>query len=146
MVSFTKLSFTALAAVSISSAIPAGKPTGGPASASVTIYSGPYTCTDPNTPPPTDGSAGTSTIVSTTETQCVIVNVPFSGAFTATLTATPKTGTAGCYIQIYKDQGCGVTLTNQYHGFPFNGVTLGSQVGCASPPVVSYGALEIVCE
>jgi hypothetical protein len=29
--------------------VPAGKPTGGPASASVTIYSGPATCADPNT-------------------------------------------------------------------------------------------------
>lgn len=64
---------------------------------------------------------------------------------TASLTATPKTGAAGCYIQLFKEQGCGVTLTNQYHGFPFNGLTTGSFIGCAAPPVQAYGALQIVC-
>jgi hypothetical protein len=73
------------------------------------------------------------------------VSQPFGGAFTATMTATPKTGTAACYIQIFTQAGCGLTLQNQYHGFPFNGLTTGSQVGCAQPPVMSYGALQIVC-
>ncbi|KAJ8118066.1 hypothetical protein OPT61_g873 [Boeremia exigua] len=126
-------------------AIPAGKPTGGPASAQVTIYSGPYTCASADSPPPKDGSAGTAKVVNIAETQCVIVNIPFGGAFTATLTAPPKTGAPGCYIQIFSQQGCGVTLQNQYHGFPFDGTTLGSTVGCASPPVQSYGALQITC-
>ncbi|ORY14546.1 hypothetical protein BCR34DRAFT_585718 [Clohesyomyces aquaticus] len=126
-------------------AIPAGKPTGGPASASVTIYSGPYTCTDPDAAPPA-GSAGTAKTVTVTENACAIVNIPFGGAITSTLTASPKTGTAGCYIQIYTQSGCGVTLQNQYHGFPFNGLIAGSsQVGCANPPVQAYGAVSIVC-
>jgi len=38
----------AVALASTAFAVPAGKPTGGPASASVTIYSGPATCPDPN--------------------------------------------------------------------------------------------------
>jgi hypothetical protein len=59
--------------------------------------------------------------------------------------AVPKTGTAACYIQIFTQAGCGLTLQNQYHGFPFNGLTIGSQVGCAQPPVQAYGALQIVC-
>ena len=61
------------------------------------------------------------------------------------MTQNPKTGTAACYIQIFSQSGCGLTLQNQYHGFPFNGLTAGSQVGCATPPVQSYGALAIVC-
>ncbi|GAB7332637.1 hypothetical protein MBLNU13_g04401t1 [Cladosporium sp. NU13] len=126
-------------------AIPAGKPTGGPASASVTIYSGPATCPDPNTPPPTDGSAGTAKTVSITENACAIVNIPFGGALTSRMTATPKTGTTACYIQIFSQSGCGLTLQNQFHGFPFNGLTIGSEVGCAQPPIQSYGALQIVC-
>ncbi|KAJ4984748.1 hypothetical protein SVAN01_09785 [Stagonosporopsis vannaccii] len=152
------LATTAL--ISTALAVPAGKPTGGPASASVTIYSGPYTCsaadvvcssthfpTIPNSfkPPPTDGSAGTAKTVSVTEAQCVIVNIPFGGAFTAKLTAPPKTGAPGCYIQIFTQQGCGLTLQNQYHGFPFDGLTFGNQIGCATPPVQGYGALQITC-
>lgn len=70
---------------------------------------------------------------------------PFGGAFTAKLTAPPKTGAPGCYIQIFTQQGCGLTLQNQYHGFPFDGLTTGSQIGCASPPVQGYGALQITC-
>jgi hypothetical protein len=33
----------------------------------------------------------------------------------------------------------------EYHGFPMDGILVGSKVGCASPPVQSYGAVEIVC-
>ncbi|KAJ4399970.1 hypothetical protein N0V91_009043 [Didymella pomorum] len=131
-------------------AMPAGgnKPTGGPAAAQVTIYPGgatPYTCASADQPPPKDGSIGTGKVVTVAENQCVVVNVPFGGALTATMTATPKTGTAGCYIQIFSQQGCGLTLQNQYHGFPFDGLVVGSTVGCASPPVQSYGGLQIVC-
>lgn len=64
---------------------------------------------------------------------------------TASLTAPPKTGAPGCYIQLYKDQGCGLTLSNQYHGFPFNGVAVKDFVGCANPPVQAYAALSITC-
>lgn len=95
----------------------AAKPVGGPASATVTVYSGPYTCPGANTVPPSDGSAGTVVkTFSISETQCTIVNIPFGGAITATLTAAPKSGTVGCYIQAFQQQGCGVTLNNQYHG------------------------------
>lgn len=62
------------------------------------------------------------------------------------MTATPKTGTAGCYVQIYTQSGCGLTLNNEYHGFPFDGIVVGSKVGCVAPPVVSYGAVSVVCE
>jgi hypothetical protein len=103
----------ALALFGLAAAVPAGKPTGGPASTQVTIYSGPFACTDPNTPPPTDGSAGTSKVISVAENQCVIVNIPFGGAFTASMTATPKTGTTACYVQIFSQQGCGLTLQNR---------------------------------
>jgi hypothetical protein len=45
-------SITALAALTFANpvalSVPAGKPTGGPASASITVYSGPATCADPN--------------------------------------------------------------------------------------------------
>jgi len=47
---------------------------------------------------------------------------------------------------MFTQQGCGVTLQNNYHGFPFNGVTVGSTLGCAQPPVQSYGALEVICD
>lgn len=48
-------------------------------------------------PPPTDGSAGTSVSFSVTEVQCTIpaTGLQFGGALTASLTASPKTGTAG---------------------------------------------------
>ena len=61
--------------LSTTAAIFGNKPTGGPASASVTIYPGPYTCVDGNTVPPTDGTAGKGVTVSVTENQCVIVNI-----------------------------------------------------------------------
>ncbi|KAF3003187.1 hypothetical protein E8E13_009423 [Curvularia kusanoi] len=140
------LAVAALCSTAFAKAIPAGgnKPTGGPASAFVSIYPS-YKCTAPNAPPPTDGTAGVPQQVSVTENQCVIVDIPFGGAFTAKLTATPKTGTTACYIQIFSQQGCGLTLQNQYHGFPFDGLTTTNTVGCASPPVTGYGALEIVC-
>lgn len=49
-------------------------------------------------PPPTDGSAGTSVSFSVTEAQCTIPSTGLlaGGALTASLTATPKTGTVGC--------------------------------------------------
>lgn len=123
----------------------AKKPTGGPASMTLTVYSGPYTCADPSTPPPTDGSAGTPKTVSLAENTCVILPFSTAGAFTAQMTAAPKTGTTACYVQLFQEQGCGLTLTNQYHGFPFNGVDVGSSVGCAKPAGVNYGAVQIVC-
>ncbi|KAM0693776.1 hypothetical protein Q7P36_007033 [Cladosporium allicinum] len=141
-------SITAFAGIALANPValpvPAGKPTGGPASASVTVYSGPATCADPNTPPTAADNPGVAKTVSITENSCVIVNIPFGGAITASMTATPKTGTTACYIQIFTQAGCGLTLQNQYHGFPFNGLSLGSQVGCAQPPVQAYGALQIL--
>lgn len=115
--------------------------------------------------PPTDGSAGTVVKTFTiSETQCQIVNVPLGGAITAKLTAVPKAGAPGCYVQVFQQQGCGVAIGNEYHGkfngklrhysnktltiisgFPFDGTIVGSQVGCAQVPAVSYGAVEIIC-
>ncbi|KAJ4987828.1 hypothetical protein SVAN01_06708 [Stagonosporopsis vannaccii] len=118
--------------------------TGGPASASVTVYPS-YTCTDPNSPPPSDGSVAGAKTSTVTEGQCIIASIPLDGAITASLTAPPKAGAPGCYIQLFKDQGCGVTLSNQYHGFPFNGVAVGNSVGCVAPPVQAYGAYTINC-
>ncbi|TIA28614.1 hypothetical protein D6C83_07420 [Aureobasidium pullulans] len=96
--------FGATSAIAVAVPVPnleerAGKPTGGPARANVIVYAGPYTCSDPNTPPPTDGSAGTGkTYLGVTENVCTILN-PFlsiTGAVTANLVQPPKTGTAGC--------------------------------------------------
>ncbi|KAH6629879.1 hypothetical protein C7974DRAFT_413627 [Boeremia exigua] len=67
-------------------------------------------------PPTSDGTGKTWEIA---QAQCVIANIPVNGAVTARLTAPAKSGVAGCYLQLFKEQGCGVTLTNQYHGFPF---------------------------
>jgi hypothetical protein len=47
------------------------------------------------------------------------------------MTTTPKTGTAGCYIHIFSQQGCGLSLQNQHHDFPIDGLVVGSTVGCA---------------
>lgn len=69
----------------------------------------------------------------------------FKGVFTASVTAAPKTGTTVCYIQIFSQQGCDITLQNQYHSFPFDGVIMGSTVECAALLVQSYGGLQIVC-
>jgi len=139
------------------------KAAGGPASAQVTVYSGPsYTCSDASTvsvllfyftgpltdlpsKKPSGASAGTSKVYTVTEGGCVIANIPFGGAVSASLTATPKAGAPGCYLQMFQQQGCGVTLTNQYHGFPFDGTSIGNSVGCAQPPVQSYGAFTITC-
>ncbi|KAF5375619.1 hypothetical protein D9757_008517 [Collybiopsis confluens] len=212
---------TFTAAFSLAQANPtarAGKPTGGPAIATLTVFSGPFTCTSSSTPPPTTGEAGTSATVSITEDSCTIINMPFGGVMTSTLTQAPKTGTAGCWLQIYTESGCGLTLTNEFHGFPyngvsagnerffaleivkhrakahleafepfggvmtttltatpkertagcwlqiytesgcgltltnefhgfpFNGVSIGSSIGCVTPPVISYGAAEVLCD
>ncbi|KAF1358153.1 hypothetical protein EJ07DRAFT_157155 [Lizonia empirigonia] len=140
---------TSIAAPAKGGAVPAApahnKPTRGPASAQVTVYQGPYTCTDPNVAPPSDGSIGNGTTLLVTEAQCYTVAIPFGGAVTATMTATPKRGAVGCYIQMFTQQCCGLTLANQYYGFTFSGLTVGSSMGCASPPVQSYGALKIFC-
>lgn len=49
-------------------------------------------------------------------------------------------------MQIFTQSGCGVTLQNQYHGYPFDGVAVGNKVGCVAPFGVPYGAVEVVCE
>ncbi|KAI5200381.1 hypothetical protein E4T42_04774 [Aureobasidium subglaciale] len=126
-----------------------GKPTGGPAKANVIIYAGPATCADPNTPPPTDGSAGIAkTYLSVTEDICTIINpvLGLTGAVTAVLTQGPKTGTAGCYIEMFKESGCGLTLSNQFHGWPFDGIGVGNHMGCANAVGgFSYGAVTLLC-
>ncbi|TIA69805.1 hypothetical protein D6C83_01311 [Aureobasidium pullulans] len=147
--------FVSLLAASVS-ALPKGGGGGvaapaaaaGPASAKVIIYSG-YTCVAPNTLPPTDGSAGTATTFTITEGQCTIptVGLSFGGAITATLTATPKAGTLGCYVLGHSQQGCGITLTNTLTGFPFGGTAVGSSVGCGNPPSgTSWNAFEVLCQ
>ncbi|THZ14351.1 hypothetical protein D6C89_10173 [Aureobasidium pullulans] len=128
----------------------------GLASAKVIVYSS-YTCVAPNTDvlltilklPPTDGSAGTATTFTITEGQCTIptVGLSFDGAITATLTATPKAGTLGCYVLGHSQQGCGITLTNTLTGFPFGGTAVGSSVGCGNPPSgTSWNAFEVLCQ
>lgn len=121
----------------------AAKPTGGPASASIAIYSA-YTCVSQETFPPPNISSQT---VSVTEDGCAIVPIPVGAAISANMTATPKTGTAGCYIQAFFEDGCGLTLGNQYHGWPINGLGVGSKLGCANTntPGRAYGAVQIVC-
>ncbi|KAI5196699.1 hypothetical protein E4T39_07680 [Aureobasidium subglaciale] len=131
-----------------------GASAGGPASARVTIYSS-YTCAAPGTTqlivgqaPPTDGSAGTATTFTITEGTCTVPNIglSFGGALTASLTAIPKTGTAGCYILGYSQQGCGITLTNNLYGWPFSGTAVGNSVGCGNAPSgTSWGAFEVLC-
>ncbi|THZ30783.1 hypothetical protein D6C91_01038 [Aureobasidium pullulans] len=121
---------------------------GGPASAKVTIYSQ-YTCAAPNTLPPTDGSAGTANNFNIAEAQCTIPNtgLSFGGAITASLTAEPKTGTAGCYVVGHSQQGCGITLSNYIYGWPFAGTAVGSTLGCGNAPSgTSWNAFEIICE
>ncbi|KAI5197311.1 hypothetical protein AUEXF2481DRAFT_573164 [Aureobasidium subglaciale EXF-2481] len=124
-----------------------GAPTGGPASAKVTIYSS-YTCAAPGTVPPTDGSAGTATTFTIAEGTCTIptAGLIFGGALTASLTAVPKTGTVGCYVLGHSQQGCGITLTNNLYGWPFSGTALGNSVGCGNAPSgTSWGAFEVLC-
>ncbi|KAJ7259743.1 hypothetical protein C8J57DRAFT_1233418 [Mycena rebaudengoi] len=123
------------------------RPTGGPAEMTLQIWSGPFTCPAPDSAIPTDGSAGTLLkTINIPEATCAVANFPLDSAFTATMTTTPKTGTAGCYVQLFKEQGCGTTLTNQYHGYPFDSVVVGSVMGCGNPVAFPYGAVEIVCE
>ncbi|KAI4845427.1 hypothetical protein E4T44_05614 [Aureobasidium sp. EXF-8845] len=122
-------------------------PVGGPASAKVTVYSS-YTCAAPNTAPPTDGSAGTATSFTIAEGTCTIpsASLMFGGAISATLSATPKTGTVGCYILGHSQQGCGITLTNYLHGWPFDGISVGNSVGCGNAPAgTAWGAFEVLC-
>ncbi|CAD0106295.1 unnamed protein product [Aureobasidium uvarum] len=121
---------------------------GGPASAKVTIYNQ-YTCVAPNTPPPTDGSAGTTISFGVTEAQCTIPNtgLQFGGALTASLTASPKTGTIGCYIVGHSQQGCGIVLSNVMYGWPVAGINVGDSLGCGNAPSgTSWSAFEIICQ
>ncbi|KAF2500794.1 hypothetical protein BU16DRAFT_523553 [Lophium mytilinum] len=143
------LALAAILSLASASVIPldlsarSGKPTGGPAIASVTIYSS-YTCPG-NTAPPTDGSAGASTTLSVTEATCSIVSIPAGAAITAKLTQAPKTGSVGCYVQLYYGGDCAVTYANQIHGVAFSGVAVNNHLGCANFPVGGYGAVEIIC-
>ncbi|KAG9604894.1 hypothetical protein KCU77_g775, partial [Aureobasidium melanogenum] len=158
MYTWTALALSLLA-VSVTAAPPhlearkGAAPVGGPASAKVTIYSG-YTCLAPGTPPPTDGSAGTATTFTIAEATCTIPPAGLlagtlgaaGGAITATLSTTPKTGTVGCYILGHTQQGCGITLTNNLYGWPFNGISVGNNVGCGNAPAgTQWGAFEILC-
>ncbi|KAJ6527030.1 hypothetical protein B0H19DRAFT_1196288, partial [Mycena capillaripes] len=129
------------------SALAAGAPTGGPAAMTLQIWSGPFTCPGPDSAIPSDGTAGTLLkTISVPELTCAVANFPLDSVFNATMTATPKTGTVGCYVQLFTEQGCGVTLTNQYHGYPFDSIVVGSSVGCGNPVAFPYGAVEIVCD
>ncbi|KAH0362922.1 hypothetical protein KCU65_g7713, partial [Aureobasidium melanogenum] len=152
MYTWTALALSLLAS-SVSAAPPhlearkGAAPVGGPASAKVTIYSS-YTCAAPGTAPPTDGSAGTATTFTIAEATCTIptASLLFGGAITATLSTTPKTGTVGCYILGHSQQGCGITLTNNLYGWPFNGISVGSSVGCGNAPAgTQWGAFEVLC-
>ncbi|CAD0100421.1 unnamed protein product [Aureobasidium mustum] len=138
MYTWTALALSLLA-VSVSAAPPhlearkGAAPVGGPASAKT---------------PPTDGSAGTATTFTILEGTCTIptAGLAFGGAITATLSATPKTGTVGCYILGHSQQGCGITLTNNLYGWPFNGISVGNSVGCGNAPAgTSWGAFEVLC-
>ncbi|KAF7337423.1 hypothetical protein MSAN_02268800 [Mycena sanguinolenta] len=143
---FSSMGTIVILAAMFGSAVTA-KPTGGPAAMTLQIWSGPFTCPAPNSAIPTDGSAGTLLkTINIPEATCAVANFPLDSAFTANMTAAPKTGTAGCYVQLFKEQGCGTTLTNQYHGYPFDSVVVGSVMGCGNPVGFSYGAVEIVCE
>ncbi|KAI5195091.1 hypothetical protein E4T39_08379 [Aureobasidium subglaciale] len=142
------LAISATAAPALEARKNGGATKGGPASAKVTIYSK-YECTASGTAPPTDGSAGTATTFSVTEAQCTIPNtgLQYGGALTAVLTATPKSGTAGCYVLAHSAQGCGLVLGNEVHGWPFAGVDVGNAVGCGEAPYyTSWSAFEILCE
>ncbi|KAJ6629800.1 hypothetical protein B0H10DRAFT_2372469 [Mycena sp. CBHHK59/15] len=120
----------------------AAQPTGGPAAMTFQIWSGPFTCPAPDSTIPTDGSTGMLLkTISIPELTCAVANFPLDSAFTATMT-----GTAGCYVQLFTEQGCGATLTNQYHGYPFDSVVVSSAVSCGNPVAFPYGAVEIVCE
>ncbi|KAI4762105.1 hypothetical protein E4T52_05758 [Aureobasidium sp. EXF-3400] len=141
------LAVSALAAPPHLEARKGAAPVGGPASAKVTIYSS-YTCAGPGTAPPTDGSAGTATTFTISEGTCTIpsAGLMFGGAISATLSATPKTGAVGCYILGHSQQGCGITLTNNLYGWPFNGIAVGNSVGCGNAPAgTSWGAFEVLC-
>ncbi|CAD0086790.1 unnamed protein product, partial [Aureobasidium mustum] len=120
---------------------------GGPASAKVTLYSQ-YTCVAPNAVSHQYGSAGTTVSFSVTEAQCTIPTTGLQSgeALTASLTASPKTGTAGCYIVGHSQQGCGIVLSNQMHGWPVGGINVGDSLGCGNPPSgTSHLAFEIIC-
>ncbi|RDW92364.1 hypothetical protein BP5796_01758 [Coleophoma crateriformis] len=138
--------FVAVVAIfsGIEAAVAAGKPTGGPAIARLDVYSN-YVCPNNTAAPPTTGAAGTLRSVTITEKTCTQIALPFGSALTSTLTQAPKTGTLGCYVQIFTASGCGLTLDNQYHGFAYNGVGVGSQMFCANNPAIAYGAAELVC-
>jgi hypothetical protein len=62
------------------------------------------------------------------------------------LTANPKTGVVGCYLQIFQLNGCGVVQGNNYYAYPFDGTTIGSKVTCAMPVGGNYGAVTIACD
>jgi hypothetical protein len=33
---------------------------------------------------------------------------------------------------MFKESGCGLTLSNQFHGWPFDGIGVGTHMGCAN--------------
>jgi hypothetical protein len=46
----------------------------------------------------------------------------------------------------HSQPGCGITLTNNLHGWPFDGVAVGNSVGCGSAPFgTTWSAFEVLC-
>jgi hypothetical protein len=129
----------------------AGKPTGGPAIVNVTVYSGgSFTCPNQGATIPNDGSAGTPASYSVAENGCSIMIPPMNAnsVYKIQLTQAPKTGTVGCWLQLYEEGGCGFTLTNGFFGQPIPGLTAGTTLPCVTPPVglsSTFGAIGIFC-
>ena len=114
-----------------------GKPVGGPAIMNVTVWEGGnFKCTSINSKIPTDGSAGAPTSFSTQEDGCAIINpsLDATSVISATLTQAPKSGTLGCWLQLYEEGGCGFTLSNAFYGLPFPGINAGDSLACAQIP------------
>ncbi|KAF2103574.1 hypothetical protein NA57DRAFT_72552 [Rhizodiscina lignyota] len=133
----------------VADVIAAGKPTGGPGTATLTVFSGSdFSCANINTKIPTDGTAGTSSSVSIVEDGCALIPIAPADVFTATMTLAPKSGTLGCWIQLFTQDGCGFTLENSFWGQPIPGIDAGTVLGCAQVPAglgLTFGGASMFC-
>ncbi|KAF2099002.1 hypothetical protein NA57DRAFT_56632 [Rhizodiscina lignyota] len=141
------LTTVTLIGAAIAAVAPAAKPVGGPGTGTLTVFSGgTFKCANINSVIPTDGTAGDAVSASIVEDGCAIIDVTDQSLITLTMTQAPKTGTLGCYVQLFTQQGCGFTLNNFFWGQPIPGTNVGTKLGCAQVPAgFGFGGASMFC-
>ncbi|KAF2102293.1 hypothetical protein NA57DRAFT_73722 [Rhizodiscina lignyota] len=143
----------ALVSISFATATPhilyprKGKPTGGPAFANLTVFTGgSFSCSSKSDKILNDGSAGTATSVSITEEGCSELPINDQNLIQVEMTALPRSNSEGCYLQLFTQDGCGFILSQDFWGTAIPGIDPGSTLGCTQVPAgFTFGGAALNC-